>query len=105
MSKRVNPRNVPKTQADVDAAEMKGTLRGLKGAEILMLNVLLDKHSHEIDVTTVWSEFQKIEQEFAEGRINLKELSDVLIAEHDINLWDEVKWGNVKWKLGKGVSR
>lgn len=99
MSKQPNPRKIPRTQADVDAAEMKGTLRGLKGAEILMLNVLLDKHAHEIDINTVWSEFQKIEQEFAEGRVNLKDLSDVLVAEHDINLWDEVQWGNVKWKL------
>lgn len=99
MSKQPNPRKIPRTQADVDAAEMKGTLRGLKGAEILMLSILLDKHSHEIDINAVWSEFQKIEQEFGEGRVNLKDLSDALNEEYGINLWDEVKWGNVKWKL------
>ena len=42
--KKQNPRRIPKTQADVDHAFARGQDVGAKGALIIMLYALLDKH-------------------------------------------------------------
>lgn len=44
MSAKVNPRRVPRTEADVAAAYTKGVTEGLNRGIELMLYVLIDKH-------------------------------------------------------------
>ena len=44
MSAKVNPRRVPRTEADVAAAYAKGVTEGLNRGIELMLYVLIDKH-------------------------------------------------------------
>lgn len=47
MSAKVNPRRVPRTEADVAAAYTKGVAEGLNRGIELMLYVLIDKHAAE----------------------------------------------------------
>ena len=47
--KKVNPRRVPRTQKDVDAAYDRGITEGLHRGIELMLYVLIDKHAAPMD--------------------------------------------------------
>lgn len=49
MGNRVNPRRVPRTQKDVDAAYDRGVTEGLHRGIELMLYVLIDKRSAPMD--------------------------------------------------------
>lgn len=49
MPKRINPRRVPRTQADVDKAYNDGIVEGLNRGIDLMLYVLIDKHDAPMD--------------------------------------------------------
>ena len=49
MGNRVNPRRVPRTQKDVDAAYDQGITEGLHRGIELMLYVLIDKHAAPMD--------------------------------------------------------
>ena len=81
-----NPRNIPRSQADVDKAYDRGLLEGLKLADLLILNALADKHGHEIDLVAIWGDFKKLQMEFAEGRIKLKDVEEMLKEEYGIDL-------------------
>ena len=83
MSKRINPRKQPRTQADVD----KAYIQGMKDAEVILLSTLLDKHSHEIDIAQAWNDYQKLCMEIAEGRVRVKDLLDALKDEMGIDLY------------------
>lgn len=49
MGTKVNPRRVPRTQRDVDAAFDRGVAEGLNRGVELMLYVLIDKHAAPMD--------------------------------------------------------
>lgn len=49
MGTKVNPRRVPRTQKDVDAAYDRGITEGLHRGIELMLYVLIDKHAAPMD--------------------------------------------------------
>lgn len=49
MGTKVNPRRVPRTQKDVDAAFDRGVAEGLNRGIELMLYVLIDKHDAPMD--------------------------------------------------------
>ena len=49
MGAKVNPRRVPRTQKDVDAAFDRGVAEGLHRGVELMLYVLIDKHAAPMD--------------------------------------------------------
>lgn len=83
MSKRINPRKKPATQADVD----KSYIQGMKDAEVILLSTLLDKHSHEIDIVQSWNDYQKLCLEIAEGRVRIKDLLMTLKEESGIDLY------------------
>ena len=83
MSKRINPRKKPATQADVD----KAYIQGMKDGEVIFLSTLLDKYSFEIDVAQVWNDYQKLCMEIAEGRVRVKDLLDALKDEMGIDLY------------------
>ena len=83
MSKRINPRKKPATQADVD----KAYIQGMKDSEVILLSTLLDKHSHEIDIAQAWNDYQKLCLEIAEGRVRIKDLLATLKEESGIDLY------------------
>jgi hypothetical protein len=86
MPKKVNPRRIPATQADVEKAWDHGVMTGIRHADVIFLSVLVDKHEHELDIMQVWDEIGKLAGEIAEGRVSMADLRNVLREEYNINL-------------------
>lgn len=84
--KKVNPRKVPRTQADVDAAWEKGVLDGVHYASAMFMNVLLDKFNARDHIKDVWKEIEKLSEEVKEGRVKIPDIVYMLKTEYDITL-------------------
>lgn len=70
MSAKVNPRRVPRTEADVAAAYTKGVTEGLNRGIELMLYVLIDKHDAPMeDVQQLAAELNHAAECVAEGYV------------------------------------
>lgn len=67
---KVNPRRVPRTEADVAAAYTKGVAEGLNRGIELMLYVLIDKHDAPMeDVQQLAAELNHAAECVAEGYV------------------------------------
>ena len=83
MRKKVNPRNRPVSQADLINAEE----RACHLAMAIFLTVMKDKFGFDNDdIVRAWDEWDKLSEEIKEGRVKLKDLTDVLAEEYDIKL-------------------
>ena len=83
MRKKVNPRNRPVSQADLIKAEEKACHLAMA----IFLTVMKDKFGFDNDdIVRAWDEWDKLSEEIKEGRVKLKDLTDVLAEEYDINL-------------------
>ena len=83
MRKKVNPRNRPISQADLIKAEE----RACHLAMAIFLTVMKDKFGFDNDdIVRAWDEWDKLSEEIKEGRVKLKDLTDVLAEEYDIKL-------------------
>ena len=83
MRKKVNPRNRPVSQADLVKAEE----RACHLAMAIFLTVIKDDFGFDNDaIVLAWNRWDKLSEEIKEGRVNLKDLTDVLAEEYDINL-------------------
>ena len=70
MAAKVNPRRVPRTEADVAAAYTKGVTEGLNRGIELMLYVLIDKHDAPMeDVQQLAVELNHAAECVAEGYV------------------------------------
>ena len=70
MSAKVNPRRVPRTEADVEAAYTTGVTEGLNRGIELMLYVLIDKHDAPMeDVQHLAAELNHAAECVAEGYV------------------------------------
>ncbi len=85
-TKKINPKKKPATQADVNKAFEAGKDQGIKLAIIIFLTVLLDKFNGAEYITDVWAACNKLCEEIEEGRVNCRELVDVMREEYDIEL-------------------
>lgn len=83
MRKKVNPRNRPVSQADL----MKAEERACHLAMAIFLTVMKDDFGFDNDaIVTAWNRWDKLSEEIKEGRVKLKDLTDVLAEEYDIKL-------------------
>lgn len=79
MSAKVNPRRVPRTQKDVDAAFDRGIAEGLHRGIELMLYVLIDKHGAPMDdVQQLAAELNHAAECVAEGYVTWKDIRRML---------------------------
>lgn len=79
MSAKVNPRRVPRTEADVAAAYAKGVTEGLNRGIELMLYVLIDKHDAPIeDVQQLAAELNHAAECVAEGYVTWSDVRRML---------------------------
>nr|DAH85662.1 MAG TPA: hypothetical protein [Caudoviricetes sp.] len=79
MPKRINPRRVPRTQADVDKAYNDGIVEGLNRGIDLMLYVLIDKHDAPMDdVQQLAGELNHAAQCVAEGYVTWADIRQML---------------------------
>lgn len=86
MGAKVNPRRVPRTQKDVDAAFDRGIAEGLHRGIELMLYVLIDKHGAPMeDVQQLARELNHAAECVAEGYITWKDIRKML-REYDLEV-------------------
>ena len=81
-----NPRNIPKTQEDVDRAWEKGVLDGVSNASAMFLTVLVDKFQGADYVQPVWTEIVKLSEEVKERRVSIADLRTVLREEYGVEV-------------------
>lgn len=86
MGAKVNPRRVPRTQKDVDAAFDRGVTEGLNRGIELMLYVLIDKHAAPMDdVQQLATELNHAAECVAEGYITWPDIRRIL-KEYDVEV-------------------
>ena len=86
MSAKVNPRRVPRTEADVAAAYAKGVTEGLNRGIELMLYVLIDKHDAPMaDVQQLAAELNHAAECVAEGYVAWSDIRQML-KEYDVEV-------------------
>lgn len=86
MAAKVNPRRVPRTQRDVDAAYDAGIAEGLNRGIELMLYVLIDKHAAPMDdVQQLARELNHAAECVAEGYVTWLDIRRML-KEYDVEV-------------------
>ena len=86
MGAKVNPRRVPRTQKDVDAAFDRGVTEGLNRGIELMLYVLIDKHAAPMDdVQQLATELNHAAECVAEGYVTWSDIRRIL-KEYDVEV-------------------
>lgn len=86
MGTKVNPRRVPRTQKDVDAAFDRGVAEGLNRGIELMLYVLIDKHAAPMDdVQQLARELNHAAECVAEGYVTWSDIRRIL-KEYDVEV-------------------
>ena len=86
MARKINPRNIPRTQADVDRAREEGIVTGVHYAAAMFMNVLLDKFNAADHIQDVWHHMNKLSEEVKEGRVKVPEIIRMLRDEYNIEL-------------------
>ena len=84
MSKKTNPRNIPRSQADCDKAFDHGVREGVSGSTAIFLTVMVDKFGEADNVPNIWREIIKLSEEVSEKRVSMPDLKRVLKEEYDI---------------------
>lgn len=86
MAAKANPRRVPRTQRDVDAAYDAGITEGLNRGIELMLYVLIDKHAAPMDdVQQLATELNHAAECVAKGYITWPDIRQML-KEYDVEV-------------------
>ena len=85
--RKVNPRLIPKTLADVEKAYKDGIDFGVKNATALFFLTLLDKEHADAEILQrVWKEVEEINQDVIDGVVKISDVRDVLKREYGINI-------------------
>ena len=87
MSKRVNPRRRPASQADVKRASAAAMDHALTAAWAIMFTVLRDKeNAANEDLQRVWKEVESLSDSINQGYVNVADLRTALEDEAGIVL-------------------
>lgn len=82
---KLNPRKIPKTQADVDRAAKDGEMQGLEFALNLVLYVLKDKHdAPDEDILQLRDEFMYVVDSVAHKYLSYQDIVRTLSGEYDL---------------------
>ena len=85
-SKTVNPRKIPRTQADVDRSWNDGVLTGVENATAIFLTVMADKFDFGDQMIPLWNEINKLSAEIKERRVSIADLKHTLRDEYGIRV-------------------
>lgn len=87
IKKKVNPRRIPATQADVKRAKTEAVREAVAYTLAIVFTVLLDKENFTQEtLQRVWKEVEYLSNSVEVGRISVQDLVDVLRDEYDIIL-------------------
>ena len=90
MSKKINPRRKPATQADVDRAKRQAADEAMSKILYLILYVLIDKHdAPKEDLLRFAAEINYAADSIAKGYVTWKDIERVVRVEYDVHL----PWG------------
>lgn len=85
MSRKTNPRKVPKTQADVDRAFSDGMDMGMEFGLNLVLYVLKDKHdAADADILQLRDEFMYVISAVNEKYLSYPDIKRALKGDYDL---------------------
>lgn len=84
---KVNPRKIPRTQADVDKAWEDGVLAGCTNSAAIFLTVCVDKFGMtQEEIVRMWNEINKLSESIAERRVSVADLKHTLLDEYGIRV-------------------
>lgn len=83
---RVNPRRVPRSEADCRQEWKAGVIEGLRLMECILLRVMIDKHPDALDLEKLWQELPDYSTAWADGKVTSADLRDSLRQEDEILL-------------------
>lgn len=85
MSKKTNPRKIPKTQADVDKARKQGQSQGVDLAMSIFFTAVLDKGFIDREqIPELWDAVVYVSGSIIEGYVNVFEQKKMLEEEYGI---------------------
>lgn len=85
MAKKQNPRNIPRTQADVEKAHQNGMLFGTEFALNIVLYVLKDKHeASDENIMQLRDEFVYQIDSISKGYLKYTDVKRALQTEYDL---------------------
>lgn len=81
---KINPRKIPRTQADVEKAYRRGEVDGTRAAMTILLYVLKDKFgSSDEDILQLTEAFRSATESIAGGYVSVADLRRVVKDEYD----------------------
>lgn len=83
---KINPRKIPRSEADVKKAFEDGVSAGVFNASAIFLTVLVDHYGFGDKVAEVWKYICKLSEEVGEHRVSIADLKHVLLTEYDIRI-------------------
>lgn len=85
--KKVNPRRIPCTQANVDRARDQGVTEAVRASMAIFMTVLLDKEGADKEILQrAWGEIESLSQSVKEKRVSIPDPKRVLNDEYDIQI-------------------
>lgn len=87
MSKRINPRRRPVTEADLKRAKHAVMTEAVQYAFAVVFTVLADKHGYDVNqMAQVWRETEDLSLAIKEGFVRIADLKHTLKTEYGVNL-------------------
>lgn len=87
MARKINPRTIPRTQADVDRAKKEGMDFGLEFCLNLVLYVLKDKHdAPNEDIMKLRDEFMYVIDSVAKKYLSYNDIVRALKSDYDLSV-------------------
>ena len=86
-AKKINPRNIPRTQRDVDRALERGHAEGANFLSTMMLFILKDKHGFPDDeIERLAKEVDFYCGQLNDGAISFADVKNALKREYDVTV-------------------
>ena len=83
--KKVNPRRVPATAADVKRAAKEAVAESVSQTQVIFFTVLRDKEGYDKEqLKEFWKKVQKLSEEILEGYVTISDLRNILREEAEI---------------------
>jgi len=87
MSKRVNPRRIPATAADIERAKEQATDQAIRAAIYMMLYLLADKHgTSKEEICRLAREVNYLADSINRGYLNWYDIRKMLEEEYDVQI-------------------
>ena len=84
---KVNPKRVPRSQADVDKAWDEGVAKGIERAIYMTLWVLIDRHNATHDeIKQFEAEYMDLADSINRGYVSWYDIRKALVEEYDVEL-------------------